>query len=107
MGSPDSWKTSLRYRNGSGTVVDAMKRDSSDYIAQIVGLGSDSPDGHIRLTQGQQFRVLMGSNATHEALSAWCARIEHALKAEGRALSDLSEEEFMDLLDRLNDTADP
>lgn len=84
-----------------------MKRKSTDRITRIVGLAPESGDGHIRMTEGDRFRVWMGSETTHAALSAWCEKITLALKREGRSMDDLTEAEFLELVSRLTDAETP
>lgn len=64
----------------------------------MLGVGFDSEGGQIRITQADEYRVLMGSGETHEALQKICLRIDKAVKATGRELSDYSPEEFMELV---------
>lgn len=79
-----------------------MSSDPSDRILHIIGLGNETGDGHVRVTQGEGFRVLLGSEHSHDAMSEICARIAAQLKAEGRVLEDLTEEEFIELLARID-----
>ncbi len=83
-----------------------MSTDRSDRIVQIIGLGDEAGDGHLRVTEGEGFRVLLGSEQSHDAMSELCARISAQLKAEGRTLEDLSEEEFIDLLARIDGSSE-
>ena len=75
-----------------------MNRKSTDRMSHMIGLATDGVDGHVRVTSGDRFKVVMGSADTHDALSAWCARIDAALKAQGRSLDECSEAEFLDLV---------
>lgn len=70
-------------------------------VAGLLGVGFDTKDGHVRITQADQYRVLMGSGETHEALQTICRRIEESVQAAGRTLSDYSPEEFMELVQEL------
>ncbi len=79
-----------------------MSTDRADRIVQIIGLGNEAGDGHMRVTEGEGFRVLLGSEHSHDAMSEICARIAAQLKSEGRALEDLTEEEFIELLARID-----
>jgi hypothetical protein len=68
------------------------------HIVRILGLGLDTDDGHIRITRGKNFDVLLGSEATHDRMQETCIKIDEKLKERGRELSDLSQEEFLDLI---------
>lgn len=84
-----------------------MKSKSTDRITRIVGLAPEDEDGHVRMTEGDCFRIWLGSESTHADMSAWCERITAALKREGRELDDLTEDEFLALVSRLNDAETP
>lgn len=64
----------------------------------MIGLGLDGKDGHVRITQGPNFAVLMGSEETHERLQETCIKVNEKLERKGRKLGDLSGEEFADLV---------
>ncbi len=70
-------------------------------VAGLLGVGFDAEDGHIRITEADQFKVLMGSGETHSALQDVCKKIEELIKAKGRPLNDYSPEEFMELVQEL------
>ena len=78
-----------------------MSETGQSRIIGLLGVGFDSEDGQIRITQADEYRVLMGSGETHEALQKICRRIDESVKASGRRLSDYSPEEFMDLVQEL------
>ena len=78
-----------------------MSETGQRRIVGVLGVGFDSEDGHVRITQADEYRVLMGSGETHDALQKICRRIDDSIKASGRALSDYSPEEFMKLVQEL------
>jgi hypothetical protein len=61
--------------------------------AIILGVGLDS-DGHKRLTTGDNFALIGGSAATHEAMTEGAIKINEKLSAKGKRLEDLSREEM-------------
>jgi len=67
-------------------------------IIRLLGVGFDSEDGHVRVTQGGNFDVLMGSDQCHEYMQEFCTRIEDGLKEEGKSLDDISPEEFTEFV---------
>ncbi len=73
-------------------------KDNFQRIVRILGLGLDNKDRHIRITQGKNFDVLLGSEATHEQLQETCIRINEKLDKKGKRLEELSEKEFIDLV---------
>jgi hypothetical protein len=76
----------------------AMRDQSRQRIVGILGLGLDGEDRHVRITKGKNFAVYLGSEATHERLSATCVRINEQLDRKGRRLEDLSRAELVDLI---------
>lgn len=77
-----------------------MKDNQRERIVRILGLGLDNKDRHIRITQGRNFTVFLGSEATHERMQETCIRINEQLDRRGKQLEDLSRDEFMDLVSK-------
>jgi hypothetical protein len=70
-------------------------------IIRLLGVGFDSADGHVRVTQGDSFDIIMGSDQCHEYMQQFCSRIEGGLKEQGKNLDDLSPEEFTEFVRNL------
>jgi len=64
--------------------------------ALIVGVGLDS-DGHKRITTGENFTLLGGTQETHEVMTEKAIKINEKLKARGQRLETVSHEEFSDI----------
>lgn len=64
--------------------------------AILVGVGLDS-DGHKRITTGENFALVGGSQETHEVMTEKVIKINEKLAAKGKALEDVSREEFDDV----------
>jgi len=64
--------------------------------AVMLGVGLDS-DGHKRLTTGPNFALVGGSKDTHEQMTEKAVKINEKLKARGKALHEVSHEEFDDI----------
>ena len=62
----------------------------------ILGFGLDS-DGHKRLTTGQNFVLLGGTQETHEVMTEKAIKINEKLNSKGKALEEVSSEEFDDI----------
>ncbi len=62
----------------------------------MLGLGLDS-DGHKRLTTGPNFVLMGGSAETHECMTEKVVKINEKLSAKGKALEEVSGEEFDDI----------
>lgn len=77
-----------------------MKDNQRDRIVRILGLGLDNEDRHVRITQGKNFTVFLGSENTHERMQETCIRINEQLDRRGKRLEELSREEFIDLVSK-------
>jgi len=62
----------------------------------LLGVGLDS-DGHKRLTTGENFTLVGGTQETHEMMTEKAIKINEKLSAKGKNLNDVSREEFEDL----------
>ena len=60
----------------------------------MVGVGLDS-DGHKRITTGQNFAIVGGTEETHEVLTEKVIKINE--KLGGKSLDEVSHEEFDDI----------
>ena len=75
-----------------------MNKKRSHRIVRILGLGLDNEDGHIRITKGKNFDILLGSESSHEHMQETCIKVNEKLDAQGRKLEDLSTDEFYSLI---------
>jgi hypothetical protein len=64
--------------------------------AVILGVGLDS-DGHKRITTGENFALVGGTEETHERMTEKAIKINEKLKARGKELEEVSREEFDDI----------
>ena len=64
--------------------------------AIMLGVGLDS-DGHKRLTTGDNFALLGGSEETHEQMTEKAVKINEKLKSRGKQLETVTHEEFDDI----------
>ncbi|MGH7976860.1 MAG: hypothetical protein ACREC8_09365 [Limisphaerales bacterium] len=64
--------------------------------AVLLGVGLDS-DGHKRITTGENFALVGGSQETHEAMTEKTIKINEKLKSRGKQLETVSHEEFNDI----------
>jgi hypothetical protein len=65
--------------------------------ALILGVGLDNEDGHVRITRGENFHLLGGSQETHGTMQEKAVKFNEKLKARGRRLEEVSKEEFRDI----------
>ena len=64
--------------------------------AKLLGVGLDS-DGHKRITRGDNFTLVGGSQQTHDVMTEQAVKINEKLKARGKRLETVSREEFDDI----------
>jgi hypothetical protein len=64
--------------------------------AVILGVGLDA-DGHKRITTGENFALVGGTEETHERMTEKAIKINEKLKARGKRLDEVSREEFDDI----------
>jgi hypothetical protein len=62
----------------------------------MVGIGLDS-DGHKRLTTGENFALVGGTQETHEQMTEKAIKINEKLKERGKQLEEITHEEFDDI----------
>jgi hypothetical protein len=65
--------------------------------ALILGLGLDNQDGHVRMTRGDNFHLLGGSQDTHEQMQEQAIKFNEKLNNRGKTLDQVTQEEFIDL----------
>jgi hypothetical protein len=64
--------------------------------ALLLGVGLDS-DGHKRVTTGENFALVGGSETTHAEMTEKAVKINEKLKDSGQTLESVSREEFDDI----------
>ena len=64
----------------------------------LVGMGLDNTDGHKRVTEGENFCLVGGSEETHDRMTETAIKFNEKLARKGKRLSDLSPEEFRDMM---------
>lgn len=67
----------------------------------LLGLGLDAKDGHLRVTQGENFHLVGGSEETHGVMQEKALKLNEHLKKRGRTLDTVSSAEFTDLADKI------
>lgn len=65
-------------------------RDSRNKTAALLGLAFDADDGHTRMTRGDNFLLLGGSQQTHAMLQQTALKINERLDRQGKRLEDVS-----------------
>jgi len=65
--------------------------------AHLLGVGLDNDDGHVRVTRGENFHLVGGSQDTHEAMQEKCIKLNEKLDERGKQLHELERDEFLDI----------
>ena len=69
-------------------------RRNPDQTRCLLGLGLDNEDGHARLTRGEDYVLMGGSEQTHEHMQDNVERFRHSLKKMGTDLQRASRDEM-------------
>ena len=83
-----------------------MSRKSSQKTEEFVGLvgvGLDNQDGHQRLTKGEAFFLVGGSEETHERMQDMVIHVTESLDNKGKRLQDAEMAELIDLMRKAMD----
>ena len=75
-----------------------MSSGTQKKIVRLLGVGFDADDGHVRITTGERYDVLMGSDGSHEYITELISRIEMEIKQRGLSLDELNPEELGDIV---------
>ena len=67
-------------------------------VAGLLGLGLDNDDGHKRITKGDEFLLVGGSQETHEKMQDVAIHFSESLQNRGKTLQEAEPEEVLDLL---------
>ena len=69
--------------------------------AHLLGVGLDNKDGHVRITRGDNFHLMGGSQETHEQMQEQTIKLNEKLSNRGKCLDNVSPEEFRDIAQEL------
>ena len=63
----------------------------------LLGVGLDNKDGHTRVTTGENFRLVGGSEETHGLMQEKTIKLNEHLKRRGKTLDSVGREEFHEI----------
>ena len=69
--------------------------------ALLLGLGFDGKDGHVRVTRGENYRLIGGSRDTHEVMQEKAVKFNEELFRRGKRLAEISHEEFHEIAEKI------
>jgi hypothetical protein len=81
-------------------VKPVRKRKKKAKRAALLGLGLDNDDGHKRITAGEKFVVLGGSQETHERLTETVVKTFEELKTRRKELEEVESTELSEIIHR-------
>lgn len=76
----------------------APRGGSKKQKAMLMGVGLDNKDGHSRITKGDNFVMVGGSEETHERMTETAIKVNEKLSAKGKALEEVSQTELIDII---------
>ncbi len=71
--------------------------------AALLGLAFDNEDGHKRLTRGENFVLMGGSQETHAVMQETAIKVNEKLSDRGKRLEDVSPVELRDMIQEIVD----
>jgi hypothetical protein len=87
----------LRAAINTQVMKPAGKKAKDKKKALLLGLGLDNEDGHVRITRGENFQLVGGSEETHGTMQEKAIKFNEKLKGRGKRLEDISHDEFHDI----------
>lgn len=69
-------------------------------VAGLLGVGLDNEDGHKRITTGDQFVLVGGSQETHEQMTETVVKTFEELKRRDKRLENVDPRELAEILDK-------
>jgi hypothetical protein len=69
-------------------------------VGGIVGVGLDNEDGHKRITTGEKFVLLGGSQETHERMTETMVKTFEELKRRDKPLEKVDPNELAEIIDK-------
>ena len=74
------------------------KPDVDVEVLGLLGVGFDNEDGHKRVTQGEEFLLIGGSEGTHGKMQDVAIHVTESLDAKGKRVQDAALEELAELI---------
>ena len=68
--------------------------------AALLGVGLDNDDGHKRITTGEQFAIIGGSEETHDRMTETVVKTFEELKQIGKPLEKVEPKELSEIIHR-------
>lgn len=76
------------------------RKQTPPKIEGILGVGLDNEDGHKRLTTGEKFVLVGGSQETHEVMTETMIKTFEELKRRDKPLESVDPRELGEIIDK-------
>ena len=76
------------------------RRKRQPKVSGIVGVGLDNEDGHKRITTGEKFILVGGSQQTHENMTETMVKTFEELKRRDKPLEKVEPEELAEIINK-------
>ncbi|HEU5080605.1 MAG TPA: hypothetical protein VFT72_15440 [Opitutaceae bacterium] len=67
-------------------------------VSGLLGVGLDNQDGHKRLTTGEKFAIVGGSEETHGRMTETVVKTFEDLKRRGKDISEVNSRELAEII---------
>lgn len=81
----------------------ASNNNNKDKKSVMLGVGLNNEDGHKRITKGDNFYLVGGSEESHERMTETAIKVNEKLSSKGKSLNDISQKEFVDIIREVSD----
>ncbi len=71
------------------------------YRKMLVGMGLDARDGHVRITKGKNYRLVGGSEETHEVMQEKAVKFNEQLDKRRKTIDNINDKEFRDIAEKI------
>jgi heptaprenylglyceryl phosphate synthase len=76
------------------------RRKRRPAVSGLLGLGLDNEDGHKRITTGEKFVLVGGSQETHEVMTETMVKTFEELQRRDKVLETVDHRELAEIIDR-------
>ncbi len=77
-----------------------VRKKKTPKIGGIIGVGLDNEDGHKRITTGEKFVLVGGSQETHEVMTETMVKTFEELKRRDRPLEIVDPRELGEIIEK-------
>lgn len=77
------------------------KKEKGD--AAMLGVGFDADDGQVRLTRGENYSLVGGSEHTHTVMQETAVKVNEHTKRTGKRLEEVSGNELRDICEKVRE----